>query len=260
VGVDDFDLAAMVKELGTKQRIEGVLNCDIALSGKGRSMAEIMGSLNGRTATVMGAGQIDTGYLNLIGGGLSSQILQLINPFAPRADTTEYNCLVSHFEISDGLAENRALVFDTNETTVVGDGTIDLKTEKLNLSIKPVPKGGVGIKGVAQFDVSLSDLTNPFKLSGTLANPELAIDPTSSALTIGKYAGAALFGPIGIAAAMTTVSTGSENPCVEAIAAAEEGVKVSKDGVVIGTAKAAAGVVRGVVEGTAKFLKGLIGD
>ena len=88
---------------------------------------------------------------------------------------------------------------DTPETTVHGAGEVDLKTERLDLSLDTFTQ-----TRRAGFSLSLGELAKPFKLSGTLADPSLTIDPTKTALTIGKaVAGVLLFGPLGIAGALT---------------------------------------------------------
>jgi hypothetical protein len=90
-----------------------------------------------------------------------------------------------------------------------------LKTEKLNLGIKPTPK-----KGAMPADISFSfnELSQPFRLGGTLARPSLAIDSGRTAFVIGKMAGAILaLGPIGIAAFFVDVSLGKKDPCAVAL-------------------------------------------
>ena len=112
---------------------------------------------------------------------------------------------------------------------VVGEGEINLKTERLNLSLKPVPKEGIGTRVTGKLTVSLSELTRPFKLGGTLAHPSLAVDPTQTAIAFGKaIGGVMLFGPVGIAAALVGSSSGDENSCIAAIEAAKKGVRVKK--------------------------------
>jgi hypothetical protein len=130
--------------------------------------------------------------------------------------------------MKDGLADTTALIFDTSNMSVVGDGKIDLKTEKLNLGLKPVPKEGVGKSGSGRLSLSLSELTKPFRLGGTLAHPSLVIDPTETAITLGKAVrGMALFGSGGTAGASAGGSPGDKNPCLTAIEAAKKGVKAS---------------------------------
>jgi hypothetical protein len=68
-------------------------------------------------------------------------------------------------------------MLDTSQVTVVGYGKINLDTEKLDLALKSSPKKGLGVNGLAKLSLSFGELTKPFKLSGTLANPSMTIDP-----------------------------------------------------------------------------------
>jgi hypothetical protein len=65
-------------------------------------------------------------------------------------------------------------------------------------------------------------------LSGTLAKPTIALDPTQTALAIGKtVGGAALFGPAAIAAFLASAGPTEGNTCLAAADAAKKGVKPS---------------------------------
>jgi hypothetical protein len=227
--VDHLDVGRMLKELNKEDVLEGSLDADIDLKGTGGSVAALMGALNGKTALVMGKGKINNKYIDLLGSDLSSSIFRLVNPVKDEASYTAVNCFVSGFRIKDGVADTTALVLDTSRMGVVGGGTINLKTEKLNLSLKPVPKEGVGTSKSGKLALSLSELSKPFKLGGTLAQPSLAIDPTETAMALGKVlGGVALFGPKGATGAPVGAGPGDKNPCLTAIEAARKGVKPSE--------------------------------
>jgi hypothetical protein len=72
----------------------------------------------------------------------------------------------------------------------------------------------------ASVSFSFKELSQPFRLGGTLANPHLAIDPSRTAFVIGKMAGALALGPFGIAAFFADVSVGKKDPCAVALGAA----------------------------------------
>jgi len=223
-----FDLGSMLKELDITDVVEGNLNVDIDLKALGRSVAALMAGLDGHTTIIMSNGRINNKYIDLLGADFSAGVYRLFNPVKEKADYTEINCLVSRFDIDKGFAESTALVFDTDRMSVVGQGKIDLKTEKLDLSLKPSSKQGVGSSSIGKLSLSLGELAKPFKLGGTIAEPSLALDPTQAAITLGKaIGGTVLFGPVGIAAALISRSSGDENPCLAAIEAAEKGVRVS---------------------------------
>jgi uncharacterized protein involved in outer membrane biogenesis len=261
--VDHLDVGRMLKDLNISDALEGSLDADIDIKGTGGSVATLMGGLNGKTVLVMGKGRINNKYIDLLGTDLSSSIFRMLNPAKEEASYTSINCFVSGFDIKDGLADTTGLVLDTNRMSVVGEGTINLKTEKLNLSLKPVPKEGVGTRGLGNLTLSLSELSKPFKLGGTLAQPSLAIDPTQTAITLGKaVSGVALFGPAGVAGALVGGSSGDKNPCLTAIEAARKGVKTpraEKPGKEKGAAGEGTEGVKENVKGIGKELQKLFG-
>jgi hypothetical protein len=255
--IEQVDLGRMLKDLEVKDIPEGILDVDMSYNGQGESIAALMAGLNGKIVVVVGEGRINNKYFNLLGSDLSSSILQLFNPIKDSANYTELNCFVSRFDIKDGIAESTALVLDTSLMSVVGEGVLNLKTEELDLSIMLSPKKGVGVKGVGKLSLSLSELAKPLKLGGTLANPALAIDPTQTAITLGKMiGGVALFGPVGIAAALASGKSDAENPCLAAIEVAEKGAKVSDDT----KREKKKGVVQKTTEGVGGLLKKLFGN
>jgi hypothetical protein len=224
--------------------IEGSLDIDIDLKTRGASMAGLMGGLNGKTVLVMGRGRVDNKYISIPGGDLGSGLFRLLNPFQKETQYTTINCFVSGFNIKNGVASTTALALNTDQIVVVGEGEINLKTERLNLSLKPVPKEGAGSGITDKLTGNLSELARPFKLSGTLAHPSLAVDPTQTAIVFGKaFGGTMLFGPAGVAAALIGGKSDDENSCVAAISAANKGVRVKK------------GFVDETAEGTGKVFK-----
>jgi hypothetical protein len=148
-------------------------------------------------------------------------VLRLINPFQKQTAFTNFTCFVNRAEMHDGTARVK-LLLDTEETTIVAAGDVDLKTEQLDIGIKPSPKSGYGLKGVAQLTLGFNELAKPLKLGGTLASPSLAIDPTQATLAIGKALGGfALFGPFGIITALADVKLGGKDACLKAIERAQ---------------------------------------
>jgi hypothetical protein len=228
VKVKDSDLGTMLKELNVTEDLVGHVDSDLNVKGHGATLAELMGSLNGTTTLVMSNGRIKNKYINLLGGDLSSSAFRLLNPVGKKEEYTEFNCLVNRFDIKDGIADCTVLAFDTNRMSVIGEGNIDLRTEKLDISFAPRPKEGLGNKGTGKVSFNLSELAKPFKLSGTLASPSLAVDSTKAAISIGKGIGSyALLGPMGVAAAFLGSSSTEENLCVVAMEALNKGRKIS---------------------------------
>jgi AsmA family protein len=226
--VRQLDVGRMMKELGKEEGLEGHLDLNIDVNGKGISEADLMSNLNGRVVLNTGQGKIYNRYIGLFGEDLSAKVFRLLNPFQKESEYTTVNCFVGGFNIRDGLATTTAFVVDTDQMSVIGEGDVNLRTEQLNLSLNPVPKGGIGAGITGKLSVSLGELTRPFKLAGTLSHPSLGIDTTRAAETIAKAVGGiVLFGPAGIAATLFTGGSGTADLCGVAVDAAKQGVKLS---------------------------------
>ena len=227
--IDQYELGSMLKKMGINDSLQGNMDIEIDLKSHGNSIAELMSGLNGKTMMVMGGGSINQKAIKLLGSDLSSGFLRLLNPLEKEVNYTKFNCFAGGFDIKNGLAQSSALVLDTPQVRVIGYGKIDLKTEEIDLLLKPSPKKGMGINGLAKLSMSLGELTRPLKLKGTLSNPSLSIDPTGSIITLGKaIGGVALFGPFGIAAVLANGQFGDKNPCVAIIEAAKKEFHKSK--------------------------------
>ena len=90
---------------------------------------------------------------------------------------------------------------------VYGGGTINLKTEALDIGIKPKAQEGVGL--------NLSQLAGLVRIGGTIANPAPKAD-TKAALSAGLSAGAAIAsGGLSLLGegALSGSSKDSGNPC-----------------------------------------------
>ena len=226
--VDRLDLGLLFRELGIPRMMEGSLKGEVDLKGRGESVAALMASLDGQMMMVMGEGRLANQYLDLLGSGVISAVLKRLNPLEKNPEYTEINCFVGGLDIQKGLAKISALVLDNDRMSIIGEGQIDLGKETLDVALHPAPKSGFGIKGIPDVGFSLGELANPFKLTGTLARPSIGIDTARTAVTVGKaIGGVALFGPAGIAAALTSKPSGEKNPCLAAIEAARKGVRGS---------------------------------
>jgi AsmA family protein len=214
--VKQMDLRLLSSGLG----IEGKVDVDMDLLSRGSSIASLMAGLNGGTVVVMGQGRVDNKTIQILGGDLASGMFQHFNPSSKTANHTDITCAVSGFDIKDGIAKVTALVVDTPDMSVIGEGQVNLRDETLDLALKPYPKGGA-----AGFNLGLSELAKSFKLGGTLAVPSLQIDAEQTMFAALKAAaGVLLFGPAGIVAALAGQSSGETNPCLSALESARKGI------------------------------------
>jgi len=223
--VTKLDFGRMMTALQYGGILEGKMDLEMDLKGRGRTPASIMAALNGKTTMVVGEAKIANSTIQTFGADINSSIFGLLKPSGGKTEYTRINCFVSLFDIEDGMAVTSALVMDTPSVVVTGNGEINLKTEEIDLSFNSSPR-----KGVAGLSMSLAELAKPLKLGGTLASPSLGIDPARASLVLGKaVGGVVLFGPVGLLAAFAGNSSDDENPCLAAIEAAEKKRKLHEE-------------------------------
>ncbi len=219
VDIKQMNLGEMLKKLEITQALEGILDLEMNLNGQGKSVAALMAGLNGDVVASLGEGKLPTGYLNFVSADISATLMRLINPSGKKIDSARINCAVCDFNIINGMAKSDVIIVDDPQKTLFSKGKINLKTEELDFRIETKPKEGIGTESTGKVSLSLSKITKPFKLGGTLANPSLEIDILGS----GKTIGAALLGPVGWTYLFVSGSSGNVNPCQKALEIAGRG-------------------------------------
>jgi uncharacterized protein involved in outer membrane biogenesis len=150
----------------------------IELDSAGTSAREIAASLNGAITLVLGEGQVDRSVIDLVTADILITLLETLNPFAKEQATTTLECAVVVTKFDGGIATLEPMAVQTESVTMVGEGRIDLSTEKLELEWVTKPRKGFGL--------SASTLTNPYiKLGGTLAKPALEMKPLEAVTSTG---------------------------------------------------------------------------
>lgn len=156
-------------------RFGGLFDLDADLDGKGNSLAEIMGGLNGRFIVSLSDVELKKSAMTRFGAGLVSRI----NPLG--SDTTMLECAIARFDAKDGMVDvTRKLAAQTTEVTWFGGGDINFKTEELDLGIHPKPRKALS----SLTDLGLAKLIH---IGGTLAEPSIGIDPVDAAKKYASY-------------------------------------------------------------------------
>jgi uncharacterized protein involved in outer membrane biogenesis len=243
-----IDFGRLLKTLAVSEEVTGNLDAGFDLRGSGNSPRALASSLNGHAEIGRGQGTIDNDLLGAAAAGLTD----ILSPMMEDSGNLRLNCLFVRFDIKNGLATSHAIVIDTDAFTVIGGGTIDLKTEKLDLAFDTESKS-----------VSLVSLAVPFNITGTLAQPTASPDAAGLATGAAKVAGTiimpipAIIGLIGD----SQVGGDSKNACVSALESAKE--KPAAEPAKSTVDEAAEGVgdaIEDVGEGISKGIKSLFGD
>ena len=169
----------------------GKLNGRIDLAGRGNSGAQVLGTSSGTVALLMGKGELSNILLEFMGldGG------EIIKFLATGDRNVRLRCAAAAFDVKQGLMTSRAILLDTSDTVINGNGQISLTNETLNLILYPQPKDG-----------SILSLRSPLKIGGTFAKPSAGPDKAALA---GRAGIALLLGAINpLLALAATIETG----------------------------------------------------
>ena len=119
-------------------------------------------------------------------------------------------CAVVRGDINDGkVTFPKGIAFNSKQITVVSNGTLNLKNDKLDFSIHPF-NGKLADTNVAQ---ALSSLV---KVAGTVQNPKITLDNTA---VIKNVVGVATAGPAFLGSQL--VLDADETPCYTALSGTE---------------------------------------
>ena len=180
----------------------GRIHGDIDLKGRGNSVAQMLGSASGAVALLMGRGQISNLLLEIAGldGG------EVIKFLVTGDKEVTLRCAAAAFDVNKGLMSTRALVLDTSDTIVYGNGQVSLADEAMDLTLRPYPK-----------DMSILSLRSPLRLAGTFANPKAGPDKGALAGRAGVALALAAVNPLLALAATVETGPGQDANCGPAL-------------------------------------------
>lgn len=169
----------------------GKMNGRIDLQGEGNSIADMLATADGEVQVGMGRGRFSNLLLELAGLDVAESLKFLLG----KDKTVKLRCAYGDFTVEEGLAKTQAMVFDTSDTIMFGDGSIDLDGEKLALELRPEPK-----------DFSPVSLRGPLEIGGTLKDPKFR--PQAKSLLGRAALAAALYAIAPPAALLALIETG----------------------------------------------------
>ena len=160
-------IAAMFKGVsavtGKPNLARGVIGGTADLAGNGKSLRTMLANASGHLGIGMEGGQLSHLIVELLGLDIAESVGYLLAGDKP----VPIRCVIADFNVTDGRMKPQALVIDTDDTVVTGEGEINLKDESLDLELKPAPK-----------DFSPLALRSPLIVRGTLKNPEFSVKRT----------------------------------------------------------------------------------
>lgn len=203
-----IDLGGVLRQMGDSDLVTGA-RTDLALNlrGSAGSVRELMASLNGDVLLVLGEGRVQSSFIDWLGADLLTQIVDKLNPLGKRDPYTELKCGAVRFAAKDGIAStDKGIALETSKMTLVSSGTVNLKTEAIDFSLRPQPRPVTGI--------GAGELVKLLRVRGTLLEPKFGIDELETAKTAASIGAAvATMGLSVLAETLVKKATADPHPC-----------------------------------------------
>jgi hypothetical protein len=168
------------------QASAGEINGDASLSAVGNSVASLLGASNGEIKTLINQGTLSKLLLEEMGLNIGSVILtSLVGD-----KQIKLNCMVTDFDVNNGLMQVRSFIIDTDDAIIDVSGNINLAQEQLDLTINPNSTG-----------LRVLSLRAPLYVRGSFNEPSVSIDKEVLAMKAGGAIALAALAPVALAPA-----------------------------------------------------------
>jgi len=203
---DGIDIARWLRalhpgdEASAPAYLTGEMIARLNATGRGRSTAQIVGSLNGKALLRLRNATLSHLAVEAMGLDLAQSLGVMV-----RGDRAlPLKCAVVAMELNDGVMTARRAVVDSSDSTLLMVGNLNLNDEALDLRVTVKPK-----------DFSLLSLRAPVTVTGTLAQPVVGIEADALA---GRAVAAAVLAvlapPAALLAFMDFGETAAADPCL----------------------------------------------
>ncbi len=201
--VRDLDYGRWLKVWQITDTVEGHVDLGFDLTGHGSTLQALLADANGAAVFASGPAHLADTDFGLWGAGVTSGLLSITTKALGLKKSTEFNCIVWPFNVSNGVARSEAILMDTSKMTITGEGTVNLANEELDIMLRPARK-----------KASIFSFENPVRIDGTLGN--IKQTTLGKATTAGKI-GLIVWQPY-LLLLTARPGTGETNACMAALA------------------------------------------
>jgi uncharacterized protein involved in outer membrane biogenesis len=194
--------------------LTGELLARLKVTGRGRSTAQILGSLDGGAQARLRDGTVSHLAVEAVGLDLADALGVTLQ--GDRA--LVLNCARVALDVNHGVLSTLRAIADTSDSVLLATGTIDLNDEQLDLRVTARPK-----------DFSPLTFRTPIKVTGTLSDPQVGVEGGQLAARAGAALALGLIAPpAALLAFLDFGETPPQDPCIRALPAAEAAASSGK--------------------------------
>jgi uncharacterized protein involved in outer membrane biogenesis len=183
------------------------LELHVVLHGSGITRREMANSLDGKVRMFSGAGQVASAGMDFLFSDFLTELFNALNPLAATSEYTQLDCSVWGADIVAGQVKADPVVIHMEQFTILSSGTIDLRTERLDLSFRTKPRKGLGITPGTVINTLI-------RVGGSLRQPAIELDPAGAIVSGGTAIATA--GLSIVAKSFSDRFLSSKDPCGDA--------------------------------------------
>ncbi len=182
--------------------VGGTLGGSANVTGRGRSIAALMASLDGKAGLWVRDGSVSHLLIELSG----IDIAQSLGVLVQGDQRLPLRCAITQWSLRNGVARPDAALIDTEDTTLLINGELSLAKETLALVVTAQPH-----------DVSLFSLRAPLRVNGSFSDPQVQLDKTRIGLRVLGAAALAAVAPPAALLALVDLGEDDRQQCAEAV-------------------------------------------
>lgn len=191
----------------------GTVGAKIRLSGKGNTVAGMLATSDGEASLAMAGGELSGLLLeaiNLNGTGILKYL-------AFGDQSLPNRCSAASFDVKNGVATSRAMVFDTAISNIQGEGQIDFRQELLDLRLDAKPKRK-----------SIFVARTPIHIEGPFSKPNYSLEAAPLLARGGAAAALSVINPIAAVLALVETGPGRDANCTQLMAKVADAQREAK--------------------------------
>ena len=155
--IQGLHLAQLFPASQTMQDALGTLYGRAQLTGRGDSIADLLGTSDGKMVLAIDGGQIKA----LLDALIPLQVGEVVMLLGKNNEKVPLRCGVADIPVQDGVAKARNFILDTENTQIKVHGDVNFKDEGLDIELDPYPK-----------QPGILSLRTPIMIEGVMRQPK----------------------------------------------------------------------------------------
>ena len=195
-------LAKLFPTIELNKNSIGQINGDFDLTGSGSSVGRMLAGSNGHVGLVVANGELSKLMMEKLG----LHLWEILELKVSGDRMVNLRCAVADFNVRGGTMRADALVLDTEVTTIFGTGTIDLDSERLDLTLNQKTKS-----------TSPLALRSPIYIRGRFAAPVAEVDKGRMAVRALGAVALGIVSPFLLLVPLIDAGPGKDSDCAKLI-------------------------------------------